>query len=205
MNDQIPTAPETDPAPGHLYGTPVYGQPVQPAEGASKVALAWWLVVLAGLGIVGRVLIMAACANRISFADNLLSGGTATVDDANQADHLVMAATVFAVVAFFAFVGVMIAVGRRAKRGDAFYAAVNSNPQVRLAGKIYLIGFGVSFILRGVFKQDSSASAEDQIRTVAHGDWATIAYNAVVIVFLFAILVVTRREIAKARAAGTAA
>lgn len=209
MNDQMPTPPATDPQPTHLFGSPLYGShaygmPAGPV-GPSKVALARWLVVLAALGIASRTLVMAACANRISFADNLLSGGTGTVDDANQADHLVTAAGVFSGVAFLSFVGVLIAVGRRAKRGDALYAAINTSPRVKVFSRIYLVAVVASIFLGNAFKKDDSASAEDQIRSVIHGDWASIGINALVIAFLVVLVVVTRNEIAKARAAGTAA
>jgi len=40
---------------------------------------------------------------------------------------------------------------------------------------------------------------------VIHGDWASIGINALVIAFLVVLVVVARGEIAKARAAGTAA
>lgn len=209
MNDQMPTLPAADPQPTDLFGSPVYGShafgmPAGPA-GPSKVTLARWLVVLAAFGIVSRALVMAACANRISFADNLLSGGTGTVDDANQADHLVTAAGAFSAVAFLSFVGVLIAVGRRAKRGDALYAAVNTNPRVKVFSRIYLVAVVASISLANVFKKDQFASAEDRLRGVIHTDWASIGINAVVIAFLIAIVVVTRSEIAKARAAGATA
>lgn len=204
MSDQISTAPTADPLPSHPASGGGFGWPAQPPV-PSKVALARWLVVLAVAGVVARLLIVAACGNRISFADNLLSGGTGTVDDAKRADDLVTAASVVSIVVFFAFLGVLIAVGRRAKRGDALCTAVNSNPMVRLTGRVYLISILVSLFLRGAFKQDDSASAEDQIRNVMHGDWATIALNAVVIAFLVVVSVVTRREIAKVRAAEAAA
>lgn len=207
MSDQISTASTADPLPSHSASGGGYGWPAQPPAPPvpSKVALARWLVVLAVAGIVARLLIVAACGNRISFADNLLSGGTGTVDDAKRADDLVTAASVVSIVVFFAFLGVLIAVGRRARRGDALCAAVNSNPMVKLTGRVYLISILVSLFLRGAFKQDDSASAEDQIRNVMHGDWATIVLNAVVIAFLVVVTVVTRREVAKVRAAETAA
>jgi hypothetical protein len=205
----MPTPPAADPQPTDLFGSPVYGShaygmPSAPA-GPSKVALARWLVVLAVFGIVSRALVMAACANRISFADNLLSGGTGTVDDADQADRLVTIAGVFATVAFLTFVGVLIAVGRRAKRGDALYAAVNTNPRVKAFSRVYLVAVVASIFLRNAFKKDQFAPVEDRLRGVIHTDWASIGINAFVIAFLIAIIVVTRSEIGKARAAGTTA
>lgn len=173
--------------------------------GPSKTGLARWLVIIAGFGIVARALVMVACGNRIAFADNLLNGGTASLDDANQADHLVTGAAVVSGATFLAFLIVIIAVGQRSKRGDALYAAINRNPRVKLFSRVYLIAVIVSIFLGNAFKKDDSASAEDQIRTVIHGDWASIGINALVIAFLVVLLVVTRSEIAKARAAGTAA
>jgi hypothetical protein len=210
VSDQISTAPAADPLPSHSasgigygsYGS--YGWPDQPPM-PTKVALARWLVVLAAAGVVARLLIVVACGNRISFADNLLSGGTGTIDDADRADRLVTVANIVSVVVFFAFLGVLIAVGRRARRGDALCAAVNSNPLVKLTGRIYLISILIAMFLRGAFKQNDSASAEDQIRSVMHRDWATIVLNVVVIAFLVVIIVVTRREVAKVRSVEAAA
>lgn len=201
MTDQIPMAPAADQPPSHSAAGGVYGWPDQPAV-PSKAGLARWLVALAAAGVAARLLIVAACANRISFAENLLDGGTGTLDDANRADHLVTVAGIVSIVVFFGFLGVLIAVGRRGKRGDVLCTAINTNPAVKLTGRVYLLSIVFALFLRNLFKQDDTASAEDRMRSVVHGDWATIALNAVVIVFLVAVAVVTRREIAKARAAG---
>jgi hypothetical protein len=208
VNDQMPTPPAAEPQ-QTLFGSPVYGShsygmPPQ-AAGPSKAGLARWLVILAGFGIVARALVMVACGNRISFADNLLNGGTASLDDANQADHLVTAAGVVSAVAFLAFLGVLIAVRSRGKKGDPLYAAVSRNPRVRVFSRVYLVAVVLSIFLSNAFKKDDSASAQDQIHGVIHGDWASIGINALVIAFLGVLVVVTRSEIAKARAAGTAA
>ena len=195
------------PYPAQPFGGAAYGWPAAPSApwAPSKPTLARWLVALAVAGAVTRLLIIAACANRISFADNLLNGGTGTFDDANQADHLVTAASVISGVAFLAFLGVLFAVRSRAKRGDLLCAAIGSNAAVRLTTRFYLISIVVSLFLRNAFKTDDSASADDQIHSVVHGDWASIGLNLFVIAFLVVVTVVTRREIAKAQASATAA
>ena len=203
----MPTPPAAEPQ-QMPFGSPAYGSHsygVPQNTGPSKAGLARWLVIVAGFGIVTRALVMVACGNRISFADNLLNGGTGSLDDANQADHLVTGAAVISGVAFLAFLGVIIAVAQRAKRGDALYVAINRNPRVKLFSRVYLVAVVLSIFLGNIFKKDDTASAEDQIRNVIHGDWASIGINALVIAFLVVLVVVARGEIAKARAAGTAA
>ncbi|MEY9934796.1 hypothetical protein ABH926_009467 [Catenulispora sp. GP43] len=188
----------------HAYGRPVSAQ-APPAPLPSKPALARWLVGLAAAGIAGRLLTVAACANRISFADNFLSGGTGTLDDANQADRFVTISSVVSAVAFLSFLGVLIAVRKRGKRGDALCAAVANNSAVRMTSRVYLIAVVASVFLRNAFQRNDFASPQDQIHSVIHGDWASIALNVFVVAFLVAIVKVTRRELAKAQTAAPAA
>jgi hypothetical protein len=194
-----PTALSAPTAPA-FRGTHEFGFQTQAQALPPKPGLARWLVGLAAAGIAARLLIMAACANRISFVDNLLDGGTGTLDDANRADRFVTMSGAVSAVAFFAFLGVLIVVSKRGKNGDELCAAISNNKAARLTSRVYLISVVASVFLRNAFKQDDSASAEDRFRSVVHGDWASIALNAVVVVFLVAIITVTRRELANTKA-----
>ncbi|MEY9912120.1 hypothetical protein ABIA35_008379 [Catenulispora sp. MAP12-49] len=207
MNDQMPTTPTTPTTPATPTAptaptTYAYGFSSQAAPLPLKPGLARWLVGLAAAGIAARLLIIAACANRISFADNLLNGGTGTLDDANQADRLVTISSAVSAVAFFAFLGVLIVVNKRGKNGDMLCAAISNNSAVKLTSRVYLISVVASVFLRSAFKQDDSASPDDQIHTIIHGDWASIALNVVVVAFLVVVITVTRRELANAKTAG---
>lgn len=209
-----PTAPTSPynsaPAASPFGGTQAFGVPTQafppyPAQALPlKPGLARWLVGLAAAGVVARLLIIAACANRISFVDNLLDGGTGTLEDAHRADRFVTISAVVSAVLFFAFLAVLIVVGKRAKYGDTLCAAVSNNSAVKLTSRVYLISVVASFFLRNAFKQDDSASPLDRFHAIVHGDWASIALNAVVVAFLVVIITVTRRELAKAQTAARA-
>jgi hypothetical protein len=169
------------------------------------------------VSIATRLLLIFACAKRISLAHNVLSmldasgrtnlsgdGAADLVAQAQGADALVGLALVLTGIVLLIFVVALVMLGRRRRRGDAVATAIHKSRAVRLAGPGYVVVAIGSVIVTNALRPGAGASPVDRLHALLHGDTATIGIQFAVVVILLLITLVTHREIARARVAGPA-
>jgi len=166
------------------------------------------------IGIVTRLLFIAASAHRIAFSHKALGlfdangqfdphGGTENgidlMDQAHTTDGLVTDAAIVAFIMTLLYIVAALVLNWHRKRGDELAAAINGNRAIRFGGRLYTLAALCSAAATNAFKPVPGTSTPDKLDLLMQGDAVTIGLQVLVIAFLLIATLAVSREIDVAR------